>query len=573
MNVLAWVALLSSPYLDSKPPTPELLAQARWVEVRVVRPANTPADERFEVVAHAVGLPKFNDFAVSVGGNGTFKVAFAHDARRGKLQLRARYAVLEEEPAWLPKADVREFELKPVIGAWLVGRVTSETASGRLRGGEVHMRGIPTRSGGRILERTTRPAADGAFEFGGLACDHEWSATVFADMHRPLLVDAVVCQPGRRTDVNWTVQRGVMLAGRVVNESGAGIVGAKLVFDCRSDPLAPLATEVASGLVSGVDGAFLALGLYPGDVFVRVEHVDHMPRSVEFAGLREGEMRMDLSIVLASGIVLHGKVVDPEGAPVAGAKLSITQARPGWSEYAHVLESSADGTFSIAGLSALPMRILGEKSSPNRVLRVDLSGVDPRAADLVVSLAERYVLKGRVLDDLGRTVLRYTAGVRRIDANDPTPKPRTIDVKSQDGVFAIDDLAAGPFEVFVYGRGLVFEPARRVEVPYRIDDLVFAVRRPAVVSGRVILADGSPAVRALVEVEWDRPAMFGGGMMKEQTSVTASHEGHFELTEIFPGNVRLRAVSEDGTARGTAAVDLVSGELRADVVVSIARRD
>jgi hypothetical protein len=204
-------------------------------------------------------------------------------------------------------------------------------------------------------------------------------------------------------------------------------------------------------------------------------------------------------------------------------------------------------------------------------MRVELLDVDPAVRDLVVRLVERHTLRGRVLDDLGRTMLRYTVGVRRVDPSDPNPKSRTIDVKGKDGLFLIDDLAAGQWEVFVYGVGIVFEPARRVEVPHDLDDLVFVVRRPAVVAGRVVDADGKPVARALVEVEWERPAMFGGGTMQEQTSVTASHEGDFEVTEIFPGRVRFTATSEDGRRSAASDLELSSGEKRAGLSLRITR--
>jgi carboxypeptidase family protein len=304
-------------------------------------------------------------------------------------------------------------------------------------------------------------------------------------------------------------------------------------------------------------------------VLVRVEHAGYVPQSIEFDDLKNDETRGNVPIVMTRGVVARGKVVDPEGAPVPGAKLSITQQRPGWSEYVHALETAPDGTFVCSGLSALPMRVRAEKTNAVRVLKIDVM-LDPTTPDLVVRLAERFTLKGRVLDDIGRTMLRYTAGVKRIDPRNPNPNARTIDVHGKDGVFTIDDLEAGRYEVFVYGRGLVFEPARAIDVPDAAGGLVFTVRRPAVLAGRVVNADGTPAARALVELEWDRPSMFGGVTMKEETSVTASQTGEFELTEIYPGHVRVSVVTEaDFRRHSVPALDLSSGERRADLVLKL----
>jgi protocatechuate 3,4-dioxygenase beta subunit len=569
LNVLATVALACAASLDSKPPTPELLAKAIWVEGRIELPAGTPADERVEIVAHAVALPKFNDHAVAPDEKGSFKVAFAHDATRGRVQVRARYAFQDDEPTWRAGDQAPPFVLKPALGAWLTGQVAPPTPGAQLGRVEITLQGRPIRSGALITERTTHLAPDASFELGGLTCDCLWSATVVADGYQPLQIEAIPLEPGKHAKVAWTLRRGATLVGRVVDEAGNPIASATLDFDCRSEPLAPLPRDVADGLETNVDGSFRAEGLYPGDVLVRVRQPGFVASSTEFKELKDGETRSDVAIVLKKGLVLRGRVVDPEGAPVAGAYVAVVQREPGFGETVHDLNAGSDGSFACAGLGPGSVRIQAGKLPPGRVMSVELLNVDPATPDLVVKLVERFTLRGRVLDDLGRTVLRYTAGVRRIDPADPNPKPRTIDVKGKDGVFTIEGLDAGAWEVFVYGRGVVFEPARRVDVPHADEELVFVVRRPAVVSGRVLNADGTPAARALVEVEWDRPSMFGNTVMKEQTSVTTSTEGHFELTDIYPGHVRLTAASEDGRKAPAAAVDLSSGERRTDVLLRV----
>jgi protocatechuate 3,4-dioxygenase beta subunit len=429
---------------------------------------------------------------------------------------------------------------------------------------EITLTGRPSTSGGRIVQHEISDS-DGSFDFRGLDCAHFWQLSARAEGYRAFQQELYHLQAGVWSTGNFELSRGGALTGRVVDEAGSPLADARLSFDCRAEPLGVLPRSIESGLRTGILGEFRAAGLYPGSVLVRVEQPGLVPQSIEVDDLKNDETR-ELTIVLKYGVVARGRVVDPDGAPVAGARLSITQQRPGWSEYVHALETAPDGTFACTGLSALPMRVVGEKTSAQRALRIDVT-LDPTKPDLVVRLAERFTLRGRVLDDLGRTMLTYTAGVRRIDPADPNPKPRTIDVKGKDGVFTIDDLDAGRWEVFVYGRGIVFEPARAVDVPLAAGDLVFTVRRPAVLAGRVVNADGTPAAQALVELEWDRPSMFGGTTMKEETSVTASQTGQFELTEIYPGHVRVSLLSPDMVRKSVPAIDLSSGERRADLLL------
>ena len=550
---------------------PELLEKAQWVAGRVVPPEHTPPDERIEVVAHAAGLPAFNDHAALIGADGRFRVAFAHDARRGRLTLRARYAVLEPAPAWKRGAEETERTLTPVLGAWLSGRVTGAQPGEFLRHGEIVLSGRPTQSGGLIVERRVVPGADGAFDAGGLACDRIWSATISAEGHRTAIVDPLPLEAGHHAQVAWKLDRGATVAGRVVDEGGRPVTGARLHFECRSEPFAPLPAEIADGCTTRADGAFRATGLYAGDVLLRVECEGFVPRTLVLSGLGEGEAREALDVALSAGVSVRGRVVGPDGAPAAGASVRVTQALPGFKDIVRETAAAGDGSFACAGFAPSPVRIAVDRRGEGRRFQAELAGVDPGATDLLVHLVERYAIRGRVLDDAGRTVLSYTAGVRRLDPAHPDAPQRTVDVKGGDGVFVIDDLDAGSFEVFAYGRGIVWEPARRIDLPAASGEIVFVLRRPAVVSGVVTGANGEPVAHALVEARWERTSLFGGVKGTENTSVTTSPEGRFELTEVYPGRVTLIATGEDGRTAEAVVVELASGEKRSDVSIRFGR--
>lgn len=568
MHALLAVLLVLGASSQGRGVAPELLERARWVEGRVVWPANTPADERLTVVAHAHGLPAFNDHGVQIGPDGGFRVAFAHDARRGRLELHARYAVQEGLEAWKPDEAPRERTLVPELGAWLSGRVRGAVPGEALRNCEILLAGRPSRSGGRIVVRRLVPGPDGVFEAGGLATDRIWSATITADRHQTWIQEHLTLERGRHAEVAWTLARGATISGRVVDELGNPLAHARLAFECRDEPLAPLPLAIADGLETRQDGSFEAGGLYVGDVLVRVELAGYVPRSVEFPRLVEGEIRAHSDITLTTGVVVRGRVLDPSGAPASAATVIVAQTHPGFGDTTRQVETGPDGTFSCSGgFAPARVRIESRKQDGARRFHVVLAEVDPVAPELVVRLVERFTIHGRVLDDAGRTILAYTAGVRRHDPAKPDLPTRTIEVANPAGAFVIDDLDAGSWEVFAFGRGIVWEPARVVELPTHSGEVVFVLRRPAVVSGVVKRADGSIVARAVVDASWERPALLGGAPASERTSVTTSPEGKFELTEVYPGRVTLRATAEDGKSSLSVTLDLGSGEKRGDVSI------
>ncbi|MBL8859055.1 MAG: carboxypeptidase regulatory-like domain-containing protein [Planctomycetes bacterium] len=548
-------------------PTPEQLERAVWIEGRVELPAETPADERVEIVAHAHGLPDFNDFAAGLDAQHGFKVAFAHDARRGRLQLRGRYAFSGQEPRWRPGAKLDDLVIKPRLGAWVRGKIRVPDGVGSIAGEEIVFEGIPQSSGQSLSKRRARIAPDHSFELGGLDCDSIWSARLIVTALQPLFVENIPATPGRRTDLEWSLRRGATLRGRVVDEAGAPLAGVHLAFDCRSEPLAPLPADVAAGCATDRNGAFTVRGLYPGDVLVRAARDGYLTSRLEIEDLADGAVRENLSIVLRAGVVLRGRIVDPSGLPAEKALVRVTQKSPGAKPYEREVETDADGKFTCTGLTEARVQIHVTRKLAARSWKAARSDVDPAAEDLVLTLAERYSLRGRVHDDLGRTILRYTAGVRRSDDTDPHSVARTIDVKRSDGWFEIDDLEGGDWDVFTYGRGIIYQPARRVTVPYTGEPLVFVVRRPATVAGHVLNADRTPAGRAVVEVEWERPALLGGTVNTERANVRSAPDGKFEITEVYPGRVRVFAATEEGLKSVPISFEMTSGEKRTDVEV------
>ncbi len=110
---------------------------------------------------------------------------------------------------------------------------------------------------------------------------------------------------------------------------------------------------------SGTDGRYVLRGLRPGEVTVRADESRHVGWARSGVSLARGETTR-LDVLLTRGAALSGRVVDEDGRPVAGAKLSVS---PGEQDpFSFVMRrlagdpgariaSRADGTFSATRLA------------------------------------------------------------------------------------------------------------------------------------------------------------------------------------------------------------------------------
>jgi len=379
-------------------------------------------------------------------------------------------------------------------------------------------------------------------------------------------------------------------------------------LDVLSDDLlfVTIPAEASSFRRTDARGEFTLTGAPLGRVTLHAHRDGWWPAHVVLDELREGEARAGIVVTLPSGNVVTGRVLDPDRRPAAGARVRVVQMRANGPTLDREVVTGSDGAFRLGGLYEARVTITAvleldvtnagdanaastanpasETSKPKaasdpKPVRRALNGpqrsrwravvddVDPNRRDLEIVLVPGLTVRGRVFDDLGRTITRYKAGARRATETDPHAQPFVVDVDDAEGRFELRDLAPGEWDVFAYGRGIVYAPPRRITVPYLGEDVVFVVRRPASLAGIVLDAGRRPLAKALVEVEWDRAQLIGGAMTTETTSVTAAADGRFEITEVFPGAVRVRVTPVGGAKSKPHPLELTSGASRSGVEI------
>jgi len=269
-----------------------------------------------------------------------------------------------------------------------------------------------------------------------------------------------------------------------------------------------------------------------------------------------GRARMDLT--MPPGATVRGRVLDPEGRPVAGAVICLSH---GGNPYAGfpVGRSGGDGHYEVRGVSGGPhlsARARGFAPSDQvyapfvagTVLELDLA-LRPGAGSIrgVVRTPEGLPITGARVHLTGPSPPGWKGlddGLFRV------PSPLPFDVRTDErGGFECDEIGAGPVVVEVRAEDRV--PARQiVAIPTGGEASVeLVLMAGGAVEGVVRHADGTPADRATVS-----HGDYGRfGTLRARTA----SDGRYRLTGVPAGRIALRA---DERNRGEVEVALACQE-------------
>lgn len=121
-------------------------------------------------------------------------------------------------------------------------------------------------------------------------------------------------EPGQPLEnVEIVLQRGAVLTGQVLEPDGTPVPNAHVRLD-GSPP----------ETWSDGDGSYRLSGASPGPDTVRADHPGHAPAAVEVDVEAAGENRLDLTLAPREQHEIRGTVLDPDGAPVAAARIQET---------------------------------------------------------------------------------------------------------------------------------------------------------------------------------------------------------------------------------------------------------
>jgi hypothetical protein len=408
-------------------------------------------------------------------------------------------------------------------------------------------------------DATSTSGEDGRFEFRHLdpgTRDLFARARGYSYVHRP----GVEIPAAAPTVALGTVklQDGAFIEGRVTDTRGTPIEGAQ-VWISSSQPVPKLwHLEDAPQARTGPDGSFRSEGLRRGDLYyLGVEHPGHVLTTIPgIAAPTQEPIRIEMKTAHS----LAGRVVGPEGEPVAGASLMrVEEIRidGGISSRGSPLgETDPDGRFQVTGIAAgrLNIEVRAVGYAPRRIEGLQI----PEGGDvegLEIALERGILLAVRVRDAGGEPVRdamvsaslemppsprRFSgfsdSGFGQTDAQGQcwlsVPEPGTYQVTASQGArSATASATAGPGSAPV-----------ELRLPSGFE-----------VSGWVRGKDGGGVSGLWVQLE---------GADQRGSSTQTGADGSFILSGVPDGEYRLRARNGSGRASPPLAIRVAGQPVR-----------
>jgi anti-sigma factor RsiW len=304
-----------------------------------------------------------------------------------------------------------------------------------------------------------------------------------------LVLDSIRVDPGASVSVRLELRAAGTVRGSVRDRTGAPCAGAMV-------EVRPVVLQGGRGrkvVHTDASGRFEAAGIL-GSFGVDVSGPDWLEGRAE-GSVDPGEVTT-LDIVVGKTGQLHGTVVDPDGRPVAGAKVTIHTERQ-WKMVGYWVHepgghspdatTGPDGAFRIEVLRLRPEPYtVHATAGPLRaglVQGIDPFSIPPEGVRIVLQPTQE--IRGRVLDSDGRPVGAIVT-LNRVGEPVSAPGPRAE--SGSDGTFRFVNLPEGEFDLRAMAMGHAQSSVRA-----RSGDVGVEIRLATtgwILRGRVLLPSG-----------------------------------------------------------------------------------
>ena len=411
-------------------------------------------------------------------------------------------------------------------GGSISGRVVAESRP--VPGAMVHLQ----HEGATMHDRQqpVRTDADGRFSFDGAASGEHLVRVVKEGL--VTAVKTVAVEAGRPTEVEITMSQGHAVAGRVIDENGRPVAGARV--SAGANPR----HRSGTGVETDAEGAFSLGGLDDGVVTIAAEKSGYVRGVVENVDpLRTGSV----TVTLVRGATIAGRVIGLSPAELSDVRIFVIGLAAG----GEASTVDPDGRFTLSGV-------------PDGVVRVHASimGGTRRAADKTVEVRNgsapaveiEFASGFRVEGTLRRGGEPVANAAISFDGQDASRRG-VFTHTSPNGSYTAE-LAGGSYLVWVQmGDARMRVGSITVAGPARHD---FDIRG-AVLEGRV-LDDTTGAPLPDVSVRFQPIGRSEPGGM-----TTTDGGGAFRVDPIGAGRVRVSAL-KPGFGGEASEIDLVDGE-------------
>ena len=468
-----------------------------------------------------------------------------------------------------PAADV---EIEVAARGRIAGRVVDAASGAPVT--EFEAAYAPARGGGGIVvrmgtggendRRTPFSSPDGAFAFEDVPPGN-FDVTVWAKTYQEARTGGVAVAAGETKTIEVKAARGLAIRGRVLDaKAGRGVQDAT-VSARPAGGGGPFMLDLGGnggGVVTDADGRFEILDQGPGSYQLTARHSLYSEGTARVT-LEDKDGAMDIPML--SGGVVAGMVASSQGAPLAGAEVSLQASgeaggiRMGMEGQGTLTDGA--GRFRFEHLAAGRYRLgasLRSEASPT--IDVALNAGDVRE-DIRLALDAGATVRGVVkgLDENERSgVMIGAQGSEDYFANTRT---------NADGSFEFTGVPRGSLTLRATAGDLVFGSShtaiREVAIPAGQNEVQTEIvfEDGLAISGTVTRR-GTPVSGARVSA-----FMTGAG---RQASGRTDENGAFRITGLEPGRVNISAFAETFSSQASRIVELAS-DMTVDLVIPTAK--
>jgi protocatechuate 3,4-dioxygenase beta subunit len=478
------------------------------------------------------------------------------------------------------KGETVDVPLRLAKSASLTGSVTDEKtrrplASVRVSASSSSVFSEDARS------RRARTDAKGKFRLPGLVSRRYTVRAAKVD-YLPVAMPGIVAGVSPPGNVAIALQKAAAVSGRVTDESGAPVAGARVRFARDSNVRAlmrggPAAFLGRPGVTTGPDGAFRMRGLGPEkNLSLEAAMAGYVTAKRHGVTLKAGEAVKDVALILKRGLEARGRVVDSAGQPIAAAEIRLTQVQRGGGRFVFQFAgvnrakpdatSGADGSFRVAGLEAgdYALAVSRDGYAPKRVPSVTVAEKGPNEWPAVV-LAAGVPIAGVVRSSkgdpvVGAEVFAFADGTSRNSRTDP------------EGKFRIEGFGADR-RVMINVRAEGYAALQRTVTPSP-EEVVLVLTTSGTIRGRVEDAATNRPVTDFTAYYADSGGRLAGGVrvvmgLGESEKAFQSPDGSFELADVPPGKWSVRAAAPGYRPAEVSGIEVGEGETKEGVVVPL----
>lgn len=421
---------------------------------------------------------------------------------------------------------------------------------------------------------TATTGTDGKAALRGVGAGYAW---VRADEQRgyaatsggvPVPVGAQVAE------VTLTMLRGVAVRGRVVDEAGQPVAGAKVSSQRAAAGWSD--ADGASTVTTDAKGAYEIAALPRGAWRLRGVADKFAPGLTEIFEVADAAVTVP-DLVLPVGAAIAGRVVDAAGTPVPYATVRVSNGMAGVPTAGTMLRQvSADATghFTLDGLprSALQAMAQGEGAS-SKVVELDLAAVASRT-DVELVLDVVGTISGVVVDSAGTPVPEVT-----VSAMPDFFKGAALDTMvlagpmtastGGGGEFTLRGLPEGDFRITAQrgtGGMMGFGMERAASAHTGATGVRVVLPTPGKLTGTLVLASGAAPSAARAHVGWTLPVPVVAGKVLVDEVDPGKYDVRFTGPE-FGEFVQRDVVIEPGKTTDLGKITLPAARVLRGTVV------